>query len=118
MAKHVFFLALAISVGLAVAKMFGGSFNLGTLFAPATTTTTNPCYLAALAFGEDFETGVRVNKVRNWLVTKYENTNFFSRFVMKLYRRHGLQAARFAETVPALRRYVRFVFNKILVQAV
>jgi predicted Kef-type K+ transport protein len=37
MAKHVFHLALAIAVGIAVAKMFGGSFNLTSLFSGLTT---------------------------------------------------------------------------------
>ena len=36
MLKHVFMLALAISVGMAVAKMFGGTFNLTSLFGTTT----------------------------------------------------------------------------------
>ena len=39
MLKHVFMLALAISVGIAVAKMFGGTFNLTSLFGGTSTTT-------------------------------------------------------------------------------
>jgi hypothetical protein len=37
MMKHVFMLALAISVGIAVAKMFGGTFNLSGLLGGLTT---------------------------------------------------------------------------------
>ncbi len=36
MLKHVFMLALAISVGVGVAKMFGGTFNLASLFSGTT----------------------------------------------------------------------------------
>jgi hypothetical protein len=36
MMKHVFMLALAISVGIAVAKMFGGTINIAGLLGGAT----------------------------------------------------------------------------------
>lgn len=40
MVKHVFMLALAISVGIAVAKMFGGTFNLAGLLSGTTAAKT------------------------------------------------------------------------------
>lgn len=40
MAKHIFYLALAISVGMAVSKMFGGTFNIAGLLSGASTTKT------------------------------------------------------------------------------
>jgi hypothetical protein len=36
MAKHIFHLALAIAVGVAIAKMFGGSFNIASLLSGVT----------------------------------------------------------------------------------
>lgn len=39
--KHALYLSLAIAVGLAVAKMFGGTLNLGSLFGTTATTATH-----------------------------------------------------------------------------
>lgn len=95
MLKHGFYLALAIAVGLAVAKMFGGSFNLTSLFSGlgTTTTTTTPCWLAAVAFQEDFHTGKRVNRVRHYLVTRFEKAGPGQRALMALYREYGQRLA-------------------------
>lgn len=99
MLKHVFWLGLAIAVGLAVAKMFGGSFNLSTLFSGlgGTSTTTPPatCHLAALAFGEDFETGPRVNRIRAWMKS-FETRGKGQAALVKIYRENSrMLAARF-----------------------
>jgi hypothetical protein len=91
MLKHGFYLALAIAVGLAVAKMFGGTFNLASLFG-GTTTTTAPCWLAAVAFNEDFETGPRVNRVRRHLLN-FEKQGRGERALVNLYRQHGERMA-------------------------
>lgn len=94
MLKHGFYLALAIAVGLAVAKMFGGSFNLASLFGGTTTTsTTAPCWLAAVAFNEDFETGTRVQRVRHYLVNRFEKSGPGQRALMSIYRTHGAALA-------------------------
>ena len=98
MLKHVFWLALAIAVGLAVAKMFGGTFNITSLFSglfPASTSTTTPapCWLAAAAFKEDFNNGPRVKRVRHYLVTRFEKAGPGQRALMKIYRQYGAQLA-------------------------
>jgi hypothetical protein len=41
MMKHVFMMALAISVGIAVAKLFGGTFNLAGLLGGTTAVKTS-----------------------------------------------------------------------------
>jgi hypothetical protein len=92
MLKHAFYLSLAIAVGLAVAKMFGGSFNLTSLFG-GTTTTTAPCWLAAVAFKEDFNEGPRVKRVRHYLVTRFEKAGPGQRALMRIYRTHGERLA-------------------------
>ncbi len=114
MLKHAFFLSLAIAVGLAVAKMFGGSFNLSQLFGGTATTTTSPCWLAAVAFKEDFHTGTRVNRVRHYLVTRFEKSGPGQRALMKIYRERGELIAARVKSSRFLSLANRFLFRAIL----
>jgi hypothetical protein len=115
MLKHVFWLALAIAVGVAVAKMFGGSFNLAGLFGGTTTGGTTPCWLAALAFGEDLD-GPRVSKVRDFLLD-YERTGTIARFLMKLYRKYGLALSAIVSRDSWLDKVNQECFSRILARA-
>jgi hypothetical protein len=115
MLKHGFYLALAIAVGLAVAKMFGGTFNLASLFGGTTTTsTTAPCWLAAVAFNESFEEGPRTKKVRNYLVTYFEKSGPGQRALMRLYRLHGERAAALVARSRVLAFFNRLLFRRVL----
>jgi hypothetical protein len=123
MLKHGFYLALAIAVGLAVAKMFGGSFNLTSLFSglttttPTTTTTIAPCWLAAVAFKEDFHTGKRVKRVRHYLVNRFEKAGPGQRALMALYREYGQRLAARVERSRILSFGNGLLFRAILRQA-
>jgi hypothetical protein len=116
MLKHAFYLSLAIAVGLAVAKMFGGSFNLGSLFG-GTTTTTTPCWLAAVAFKEDFENGPRVKRVRHYLVTRFEKAGPGQRALMTIYREYGERLAARVEKSRVFSWANGLLFRAILRQA-
>jgi hypothetical protein len=115
MLKHVFYLALAISVGIAVSKIFGGTFNIASLLSPtATPTTVPPCHLAAVAFEEDFLTGRRVNRVRTWLLNDFEKSGPGERALMSLYRTYGERAARKVQNSRLLTLATKFVFARVL----
>jgi hypothetical protein len=118
MLKHGFYLALAIAVGLAVAKMFGGSFNLTSLFSglgtTTTSTTTTPCWLAAVAFKENFHTGERVNRVRHYLVNRFEKSGPGERALMALYREYGQRLAARVERSRVLSFANGLLFRRIL----
>jgi hypothetical protein len=114
MLKHVFWLSLAIAVGVAVAKMFGGSFNLAGLFG-GTTGGTTPCWLAALAFGVELD-GPKTEKVRGYLLD-YERTGAVARFVMRLYRKYGLALAAIVREDSWLANVNREFFTRILGRA-
>jgi hypothetical protein len=113
MLKHGFYLALAIAVGLAVAKMFGGTFNLASLFG-GTTTTTAPCWLAAVAFNEDFESGPRVKRVRHYLVTRFEKSGPGQRALMNIYRAHGQKMAALVSRSRVARFINAILFRRVL----
>lgn len=112
MLKHGFYLALAIAVGLAVAKMFGGSFNLTSLFGGSTSTTT-PCRLAALAFGESFDDGPRVNRVRAWL-RRFEAQGKGQAALVNIYREYGVRLAAWVEASRVRSFCNRLLFGAIL----
>jgi hypothetical protein len=120
MLKHVFWLGLAIAVGLAVAKMFGGTFNLSSLFGGLGTTTTppasTPCHLAALAFNEDFATGPRVERVRNYL-RGFEKSGCGQRAIVAIYREYGQRLADRVKRSRFLTRANGLLFRAILRRA-
>lgn len=113
MLKHAFYLSLAIAVGLAVAKMFGGSFNLSTLFGGTTTTTTTPCHLAAVAFDESFEDGPRVKRVRRFLAA-FAKTGPGQRALVNLYAEYGARVAAVVRRSRILSALNGFAFGRIL----
>lgn len=76
-----------------------------------------PCWIAAMVFGENFFTGIRVNKVRKYLVNDYENTGLIAKFVMGLYRKYGQQVAEFASTRPVLKKAFTRLFTSVLKKA-
>jgi hypothetical protein len=118
--KHIFYLALAISVGVAVSKIFGGTFNIGGLLSglgTTTTTSTTTCWLAAVAFDEDFVTGPRVNKVRTWLHNDFEKSGPGQRMLMNLYRAYGERAARKVQNSRILKAGVKIIFTRALLHA-
>jgi hypothetical protein len=122
MLKHVFWLGLAIAVGLAVAKMFGGTFNLTSLFSgltgstTATTTSVTPCHLAAIAFGEDFRSGPRVNQVRHYL-RKFEKEGPGQAALVRIYRENGRKLAARVERSRFLSALNRMLFRAVLRRA-
>lgn len=76
-----------------------------------------PCYIAALVFGEDFETGPRVSLVRRWLVEEFEPTGPLSMLVMGLYRKYGERAAQVIAKSKLLMRTFRKMFDGVLAKA-
>jgi len=76
-----------------------------------------PCWIAAAVFGENFETGPRVNLVRRWLVEKYEHRNALSMLVMGLYRKYGQAIAKRVEKGGLLKKVFTKVFNRVLAKA-
>jgi len=51
-----------------------------------------PCWLAAAAFGEDFDSGVNTNTVRNWLQKDWSK-HWYAKPVLWLYGKYGKWAA-------------------------
>lgn len=76
-----------------------------------------PCWLAALAFGEDFYSGPKVNAVRNWMVNVFEPTNFATKLIMGMYRKHGRSLARVAQKSDMAKSIVKALFNRMLAKA-
>lgn len=76
-----------------------------------------PCYVAAVVFGEDFETGERVGLCRRWLVEKWEPTGIVPKLVMGLYRKYGKKAAAVVEKSTVLKKVFRRVFDRVLAKA-
>ena len=75
-----------------------------------------PCWLAALAFNENFFTGVKTNIVRNYLLN-WERNSGLGKIVVGLYRLVGERAANVASKSSLLTGLVRKMFNRILVKA-
>ncbi len=76
-----------------------------------------PCWLAAVAFGEDFYLGPRVNLVRRWLVNDWEKSGPVAKLVMALYRTYGERVARQVVKSSLLRRVARAIFSRVLAKA-
>jgi hypothetical protein len=76
-----------------------------------------PCWLAAVAFDENFFTGPRVSKCRTWLVNDYEKSGPVAKLVMDLYRTYGERAARVVEKSSFLKAGVKALFSRILKKA-
>lgn len=72
------------------------------------------CYLAALAFGEDFYTGERVNRVRDWVYNVWAKKGAFQRAVVGLYSRYGERAAKIVAKSSILRAINRAAFERVL----
>lgn len=116
MLKHFFIMSAAIAVGLALAKMFGGT-GLTSILSGTTSSTTSSCHLAAAVFNEDFETGPRVRLVRRWLYQSWIHTGLFARVTLAVYSRYSRQLAAIARRYAFVRRACEPVFAHALKQA-
>jgi hypothetical protein len=76
-----------------------------------------PCWLAAVAFDEDFFTGPRVNLVRRWLVEAWEPSGTLAKFVMALYRTYGERTAQVVAKSRLLKLAARKLFDRVLLKA-
>ncbi len=75
-----------------------------------------PCWIAALVFGEDFVTGVRVNKVRAYLLD-WERRTGLGKIVVGAYRLCGKRVAKAAAKHSLLKRVFTSIFTKVLAKA-
>jgi len=75
-----------------------------------------PCWIAAVVFNEDFVTGPRVNKVRNYLLS-WERKSGLGKAVVGLYRMHGEAVAEVTKKSKLLRRVFTSIFNAVLKKA-
>lgn len=75
------------------------------------------CHLAALAFGEDFFTGPRTAKVRNYLYGTVAKKGIVARTVLALYSAFGERAAKTVAKSNLLKRGVRALFTRVLARA-
>ena len=75
-----------------------------------------PCWIAAVVFGESFETGPRVNLVRNYLLA-WERRSGLGKLVVGAYRLCGKQVADVAKGNKVVKGLLTRVFNRILAKA-
>lgn len=75
-----------------------------------------PCWLAALAFGEDMGTGIRTEAVRNYLLN-WEATSIVGKAVVGTYRVLGQQAATVVGKSKTLTSMAKSLFTRILRKA-
>jgi hypothetical protein len=72
-----------------------------------------PCYLAAVAFDENFYTGPKTQAVRNYLLG-WEQKSGLGKIVVGFYRLHGKAAAELAQKSSFAKRVLRSVFDRVL----
>lgn len=75
-----------------------------------------PCWIAAVVFNENFTTGVRVNIVRNFLLS-WEKKSGLGKLVVGLYRMHGEAVAEMTKKSGLLKKVFTKVFNYALRKA-
>ena len=75
-----------------------------------------PCYIAALVFGEDFDTGAKVAAVRAYLST-WEQKSGIGKLVVGAYRQYGKQAAAVVAKSRVLKAAAKSLFTRILRKA-
>jgi hypothetical protein len=76
-----------------------------------------PCYLAALAFGEDFYVGEQTQVVRDYLSNTWAKTSKFASAVVSLYAKHGERVSKVVAKSSLLKRLNRALFEHVLARA-
>lgn len=75
-----------------------------------------PCWIAAAVFDENFYTGEKTNKVRNYLLN-WEKNSGLGKVVVGLYRLHGEAVAEMTKKNSLLKKVFTKIFNRVLVKA-
>lgn len=75
-----------------------------------------PCWIAAAVFGENFYTGEKTNKVRNYLLN-WENNSGLGKIVVGAYRLHGEEVAKLVNKSKLVRKFFTKVFTAVLNKA-
>jgi hypothetical protein len=77
----------------------------------------SPCWLAAVAFDEDFYTGPKTSSVRGYLLN-WERHSGLGKIVVGAYRLFGERTAKFVAKRPLLKKLNAGLFNRILAKAI
>lgn len=75
-----------------------------------------PCWIAALVFGEDFETGYKTNIVRSFLLD-WEQRSGLGKIVVGLYRLHGEAVSEVVKKSATLTKGFRKLFDYVYKKA-